>query len=433
MRVLLFYSYLALLTPSLVTGQSSQTQNSPIKNGPTINQDRVVDYAYCYEALGRWDLNGNNKITKSEYLDFCQDFGQNTECLAQLDYLPIQLQAVWNELSCACATSEGFDCCVGPNANFPITGVKAGDQTTVAQQQFLAQACLHTDQAIIAFCGPPPIVPVIGPPGGVILNPVPLLSNSDKGGIIAAAVILLLCFCRRRWFFFEESKKEDEESESAGAQDLSISEEAEVPEDMEGGDMDDADANKLASRAKTEEEDMEMGGTTYSRTVQEPEYEDEYPDQRPKIIPQYELPEEPEDPFKLRHVEKPPPPPEEEDPYSLEHYVPDGGVVSYEREGEWSYEADGGYTPEEREAKKKAEWERKKYEREVQETPDAADNRRQRHLDAYDGGAIFDQLEEEVAVAGATADDMFDWVIRETLNTLDVNALDLEASTTDED
>ena len=111
----------------------------------------------------------------------------------------------------------------------------------------------------------------------------------------------------------------------------------------------------------------------------------------------------------------------------------DSGVKTYERTGEWSYEADGGYTPEEREQKEKSEWERKKYEREQKEKAEDIDNRRQRRLDAYDGGAIFDQLEEEVMTTGGAGSGAFDWVIRETLNTLDVNALDLEASSTDEE
>ena len=69
------------------------------------------------------------------------------------------------------------------------------------------------------------------------------------------------------------------------------------------------------------------------------------------------------------------------------------------------------------------EWDHKKYQRGEQEQPEVVDNRRQRTLEAYGGGEIFDQLDEEVADSGGAAGgDMFDWVIRETLNTLDENA-----------
>jgi len=177
---------------------------------------------------------------------------------------------------------------------------------------------------------------------------------------------------------------------------------------------------------------MMGGATTFSRTVQEPEYESDEDDRKTKYE-QHDLPEEPEDPFKLKHIAKPPPPPEDEDPYSLEHYTPDGGVVSYEREGEWAYDADGGWTPEEREARKGTDWDHKKYEREAKEAPEVVDNRRHRQLEAYGGGEIFDQLEEEAQeAAGAGGGDMFDWVIRETLNTLDENAAHLEESTDEE-
>jgi hypothetical protein len=57
------------------------------------------------------------------------------------------------------------------------------------------------------------------------------------------------------------------------------------------------------------------------------------------------------------------------------------------------------------------------------------DNWRQHHLDAYDGSAVFDQLEEEPTESTArAADDMFDWVIRSTLETLDTKGDGLTGS-----
>jgi hypothetical protein len=50
-------------------------------------------------------------------------------------------------------------------------------------------------------------------------------------------------------------------------------------------------------------------------------------------------------------------------------------------------------------------------------------------LQAYDGGEVFDQLEQEFTESHTAApDDMFDWVIRSTLNTLDQKADDLVGS-----
>ena len=130
----------------------------------------------------------------------------------------------------------------------------------------------------------------------------------------------------------------------------------------------------------------------------------------------------------LRPVEKEPPPPPEEDPYALEHYVPDGGIVEYEREGEWAYDADGGWTPEEREERPPTEWDQQGYERQQVAAVPAVDNRRARHLDELGRSEIFDQLDEEQTEVVADADDMFDWVIRSTLTTLDDKADDLKGS-----
>jgi hypothetical protein len=212
-----------------------------------------------------------------------------------------------------------------------------------------------------------------------------------------------------------------------------------VTEEGEGGDNNqrdveygeeegEPDADKLASRAVDDEEDMNFGGTRYGRTFQDAEYEEEEPPPPPAVYEQFELPEEPEDPLNLNPI------PiftseEEEEPYDLEHYVPDGGIVEYERTGEWGYDADGGITPDERLAAVPSEPIHRSYEREVKEEPLIVDNRRARHLDAYEGGAVFDQLEEEPTESTArAADDMFDWVIRSTLETLDTKGGDLQGS-----
>lgn len=426
--------FLLPLAPTLVTSQGSQKQDAPIQSGPTTNQDRVVNYPYCYEALNRHDSNLNNKITKSEYLGFCQDFGANTECLADLQELPIELQAVWNEISCECVQRGGAaDCCVGSNAHIPINGVLPTDTTTISQQQFLRQACLRTDQAIIAFCGPPPIPPVIGPPGGLVLAaPAAALPEEAQWGIIAAAIILLLCCCRRRWFFFPGKKEDDSSSESssvdAGNETIQITD-TEVPVPDAGMDEEDATAQKM--KAQTTEEANLGGTTTFTRTVQEPEYEDDEEFRRTKYE-QYDQPVPLMAPFNLNHIEQPPPPPDEEEPYHLPHYTPDGGVVQHEREGNWRYDADGGYVPETRPEKKKLDWQLPKYQRAEKKEPEVVDNRKKRTLDAYVGADIFNVLDGETSDSKAGGDGMYDWVIRETLNALDDNALHLDESTDEE-
>jgi hypothetical protein len=248
-------------------------------------------------------------------------------------------------------------------------------------------------------------------------------------GIIAAAIILLLCCCRRRWFFFPDKQEDDSSSESSSVDGGGA--EHNVVEDAEVGAADDADAGKKSSKVKSTEAANVGGTTTYSRTVQEPEYEDDEEYRKTKYE-QYDREKDPGDPFNLKPVVKPPPPPEGEDPYSLEHYTPDGGVVQYERTGEWSYDADGGYVPEVRPEKEKTEWKPKKYQRAEKKAPEVVDNRKKRTLEAYSGGDIFNQLDGEVSDAKGGGDGMFDWVIRETLNTLDDNALHLEESTDEE-
>jgi hypothetical protein len=193
-------------------------------SGPQVNQDRVVDFAYCYVALARHDDNLNQRIDEVEYLDFAQDFGKNTECLGTLTELPLELRVVWNQLSCECRARGGAaDCCLGPNAHIPVTGVGVSKQDPailLEEQQFLRQACLRTDQAIITFCGPPPIPIIPGPPPAFpVRSAGPTgLTKAEKSGIIIAAIIaFLICCCpwRRRWIFCAGGKPDDSSDESS--------------------------------------------------------------------------------------------------------------------------------------------------------------------------------------------------------------------------
>eukprot|EP00934_Nitzschia_sp_Nitz4_P005384 Nitzschia sp. Nitz4//scaffold18_size181773//60917//62362//NITZ4_001911-RA/size181773-processed-gene-0.11-mRNA-1//1//CDS//3329539999//5374//frame0 len=415
-------------------------------SGPTINQDRVVDYEYCYQSLANNDLNGNLELSRDEFENFAQDFGSATECLAPLSELPLDLLSVWNQLSCECAARGGpSDCCLGSNANIPITGVGADDAIVIEEQQYLRQVCLRTDQAIITFCGPPVVPPIPPIPPAVFLSPGPPAAAS-KGltiGLIFAGLFLLLPW-RRRWIFCaatkdEDDEESDDESEDAGGARHLVTEtgapedepETEVPAvaapDLEQGEQAEPADDAMQLRAAGEEEDGEFGGTSYGRTVEEPEYEEEG-DPKKFVYEQYDLPEQPEDPINLKPI--PVPVKEEEDePYDLEHYVPDGGIVQYEREGEWRYDADGGWTPEERPDRAPTGWDHAPYEREVVEAPPIADNRRERVLEAYGAGEVFDRLEQDQSEhVSAHAGDMFDWVIQSTLNTLDQRGDDLQGS-----
>lgn len=427
--------------------ESGYIVDIPEGSGPQINQDRVVDYSYCYSSLGANDLNGNGQLERAEFENFAQDFGSATECLGELDELPLDLLSVWNQLSCECIVRGGTsDCCLGEKANIPISGVGANDAFIVDEQQYLRQVCLRTDQVIITYCAPPPL-PIIPPiPTAAFLAPSPGSSNAPViVGPILAALFLLMPW-RRRWIFLaagkddddsESSEESDDESADGGGMRHLVTEtggdepEPEPPlaaaPDLEEGARAEPDDDAMQLRATGEEEDGEFGGTSYGRTVQEPEYEEEG-DPKKFVYEQYENPVEPEDPMKL----KPIPVPikmEEDEPYDLEHYVPDGGIVEYEREGEWRYDADGGWTPEERAARGPTEWDQGQYERGVADAPVPVDNTRQRVLEAYGGGEIFDRLEQDQSEhVAAHADDMFDWVIQSTLNTLDERGDDLQGS-----
>jgi hypothetical protein len=132
------------------------------------NVDIVVDYDVCLFELGQEDRNGNGILDDKEYLRFAR--GKRTECLANLDNLPLELRLVWNQLSCECRVRGGDDdCCLRDNANIPVTGSDDFSGATINVQQYLRQVCLRTDQAIIAFCGPPPIA-IIPPLPPVVAN-----------------------------------------------------------------------------------------------------------------------------------------------------------------------------------------------------------------------------------------------------------------------
>jgi len=134
--------------------------------------------------------------------------------------------------------------------------------------------------------------------------------------------------------------------------------------------------------------------------------------------------------MKLKHVEKLPPPPPLDDPYALEHYEADGGVKEHERTGDWSYEADGGYKEEQQTTKTDSEWNRPGYERAGVVAAVSTDDRRDRNLDKYGGGAIFDHLDDtDVPPAKGDAGNLLQWVFTKTLNTLDDNQDDLRSET----
>ena len=446
--------------------QAYTNETTDYEDGPAVNQDREVDFGYCFGALQRADSNDDGRIETSDYLSFVQDFGQNTECLGDLlslPVMPIELTACWNQLSCQCRSRGGApDCCSEENAHLPLSGINAVDPTPSGQtkqqppqeayieqeQKFLNQICLRSDQCVISYCGypPPPLPPPIPPPPVVVPkeNPEP-----EPNYWWLLLLLLLLCCCHRRCILFPAGKadedsddEEDPEQAPPGPGDPTVMRSLPVDNDDEialptatenvvddfEGDYNDPDANRMAMKSMAASELGEGGGVRYYRVVKEPEYEEPPPPPEPKVIDQYDKGLPPGDSMKLNHVEKPPPPPEEEDPYALEHYVPDGGVVEHERSGEWNYEADGGYTPEERAAKEASEWNRPGFDRAAVAAVVATDDRRDRNLDQYGGGAIFDHLDEiDEPVKKSDGNNPLVWVFSKTLNTLDDNEDDLRS------
>ena len=418
------------------------------EDGAAVNQDREVDFEYCYGALQRADKNEDGRLETKDYLRFVQDLGSNTECLGDLlslPVMPIELTACWNQLSCECRTRGGApNCCEKENAHIPLGGVNAVGAAPSGQtqpqppkepyidqeQNFLKQTCLRTDQCVISYCGYPP------PPIVVPLPPLPPVEETKPNLLWLLFLLLLLCCCCRRWILCAAGKLDDDDLEQAPPGSQPADElESGVPPPVEeppfdyGGDHNDPNANKTVMKSMGESEIDEGGGVRYYRVVQEPEYEEPPPPPEPKVIDQYDkgLPEG--EGMKLKHVEKPPPPPPEEDPYALEHYEPDGGVVEHERTGEWSYDADGGYVPEERTTKEGSEWKRPGYDRAEVAASVPIDDRRDRNLDEYGGGAIFDHLDETDEPPKGDSGNLFEWVFTKTLNTLDDNQDDLRSDT----
>ena len=455
--------------------QSYTNETTDYEDGPAVNQDRVVDFEYCYGALQRADDNIDGRIEKSEYLHFVQDFGENTECLGDLlslPAMPIELTACWNQLSCSCRVRGGApDCCSEENANLPLNGVNAvypapSEQTKPQppeevyiedEQKFLSQTCLRTDQCIIAFCGypSPPVVPIVPVPTipPTLLVPEEKETEENKLNLLWLLFLLpLLCCCRRRWILCPAGKADedsDDEEENNDAEqapivpipgdptvmrsipvdnedDLALIPSVEnVLDDFEGN-FSDPDANRVAMKSMAASELGEGGGVRYYRVVKEPEYEEDPPPPEPKVIDQYDKDLPTGDGIKLKHIEKEQPPPPEEDPYALEHYEPDGGIVEHKRTGEWGYKADGGYTPGETTSREQSDWKNPGYNRAVAAAVVITDDRRDRNLDRYGGGAIFDHLDEtDEPASKGVGNDPLQWVFSKTLNTLDDNQDDL--------
>jgi hypothetical protein len=440
--------------------QAYTNETSGYEDGAAVNQDRVVDFEFCYGALQRADTDNDGRIETRDYLAFVQDFGSNTECLGSLmslPVMPIELTACWNQLSCECRARGGApDCCEKENAHLPLGGLNAIGGAPSGQTQpqppqepfidheqiFLKQTCLRTDQCIISYCGyPPPPIPILPP---VTPPPSPGSAKTVEPNLWwLLFLLLLLCCCCRRWFLCAAGKLDDDDLEQAppvaGVTNNLPAEnkpESGLPTDLEstpddfGGDFNDPDANRTAMMSTAASELGEGGGVRYYRVVQEPEYEEPPPPPEPKVLDQYDKGKKKGDDMKLKHVEKEPPPPPVDDPYALEHYTPEGGVVEHQRTGDFSYEADGGVNLEERTAKERSEWNRPGYERAAAVPEVDFDDRRDRNLDVYGGGAIFDHLDEtdEPPKAG-DAGNLLQWVFTKTLNTLDDNQDDLRSET----
>ncbi len=440
--------------------QAYTNETTDYEDGADTNQDREVDFEYCYGALQRADADGDGRLETVAYLSFVQDFGSNTECLGDLlslPAMPIELTACWNQLSCECRDRGGApDCCEREKAHLPLSGLNAigapSGQTLPQpaqapfidqEQNFLKQTCLRTDQCIISYCGYPPLpIPTVPP---VVVPPIPLEpAPRSLRPLWFLFLLLLLCCCCRRWFLCAAGKVDDEDEDTEQAPPVEVIENEDspdgegvtvVPVDIEnkpgnyGGDFDDPNANRTTMMSTAVNEIGEGGGVRYYRVVQEPEYEEPPPPPEPKVIDQYDKGTPVGQTTKLKHVEKERPPTPPEDPYALEHYVPDGGIVEHERTGTFSYEADGGVNLHERTTKEKSEWNRPGYERAAQVAAIDVDDRRNRNIDGYEGGAIFDHLDETDEVQKGGAGNLLEWVFTTTLGTLDDNQDDLRSET----
>jgi len=440
--------------------QAYTNETTSYEDGAAVNQDREVDFEYCYGALQRADKDGDGRLETVGYLSFVQDFGSNTECLGDLlslPVMPIELTACWNQLSCECRDRGGApDCCEREKAHLPLGGLNAiapapSGQTLPQparepfidqEQNFLKQTCLRTDQCIISYCGyPPPPIPIVPE---VLPPPPPIVPQPRKfEPLWLLFLLLLLCCCCRRWFLCATGKLDDDDMEQAPPVEDAESDalpEAEVlatlPKDVEskpgdfGGSFNDPDANRTTMMSTAVNEIGDGGGVRYYRVVQEPEYEEPPPPPEPKVIDQYDKGRPKGEATALKHIEKERPPTPPDDPYALEHYEATGGVIEHERKGEWSYEADGGVKVSERSSKESSEWNRPGYERAAQVAAVHSDDRRDRNIDGYEGGAIFDHLDETDEVSkGGRGGNLLEWVFTTTLGTLDDNQDDLRSET----
>lgn len=440
--------------------QSYTNETTDYEDGADTNQDREVDFETCYGALQRADIDRDGRLETIAYLKFVQDYGSNAECLGDLlslPVMPIELTACWNQLSCECRDRGGApNCCEREKAHLPLSGLNAvgapsgqtfpqpAQEPFIDQEQnFLKQTCLRTDQCILAYCGYPPApIPVVPP---VVPPPLPVEPAPRNLQLLwLLFLLLLLCCCCRRWFLCAAGKVDDDEEDTEQAPPVESIEEG-VPPDENGspvlpvgiankpgdygGDFDDPNANRTTMMSTAMNEIGDGGGVRYYRVVQEPEYEEPPPPPEPKVIDQYDKGTPEGQTTKLKHVERERPPTPPEDPYALEHYVPDGGIVETERTGTFSYEADGGVNLHERTTKEKSEWNRPGYERAAQVAAIDVDDRRNRNIDGYEGGAIFDHLDETDEVPKGGAGNLLEWVFTTTLGTLDDNQDDLRSET----
>ena len=526
--------------------------------GQDYNNDRVVEYDTCYEEMVRNDFNQDKKLDASEYFEFSRRFGGRSECWEEVGELPIELRSSFNQISCECLQRPNADpdCCKGDNANVPIQGASPLDDPSIVEEQlFLEQACLRTDQSIIAFCQPPPVA-AIPIPGA--LTAAGLTSRQLIGlilGLLLLLLLLLLCCCwccgpagRKRKTKPEEDKEEPdkepdvadqpdvetppapdadaaapralpsptepavvaalasvppgtddepppEDDQSGEPPDISeeqgVFEELDAPEDQLDDVVDDIESNP---EEVYEDEVVDSSGEFVEEVVGEDEPPLDEPDTPvaplPLIPPPAPMPDSDEDEdrvatadeeeeeddgqvirrghrtieggdpeedgrrglgeyeitepeaddagLKLRPIERP----EIEapdDPYELEHYDPDGGIIdpqregewkyeadggvhSHEREGQWNYDADGGWNPEERGTKAPVEFDRTKYQRGVHEEVDPDDNRKQRRIEGFGDAALFGLLDEDASDEEniePVNDNMHDWVVPSFLDTLD--------------
>ena len=539
-----------------------------VSSGQVYNNDRVVEYDTCYDELVRNDFNQDKKLDAGEYFEFSKRFGGRSECWEEVAELPIELRSAFNQIACECLQKPNPDpnCCQGDNANLPIQGASALDDPTIVEEQlFLEQACLRTDQSIIAFCGPPPVASIPIPPAAIQGGLTPQALIGLILGLLLLLLLLLLCCCwccgpagRKRKTKPEEDKEPDvpdkpdietptapgdestsprvlppqtppavvaalagvpsgtddepptEDDTSEAPPDINeeqgVFEELDIPEEPPADPLEDivtemedepedvfedevVDSSGEMVEEVVDDSEIDPDGDVFEEVVVDDDDETNSPDFAPPTIPppmpepdeeedehlaaakgedevkddgqdarrgyrtieggdpeeegsrklgEYEItePEADDSGLKLRPIDRPEIQAPDE-PYELEHYDPDGGIIdpqregewkyeadggvhSHERDGNWNYEADGGWTPEERSAKAPVEFDRSKYEREVLEEVEPVDDRKQRHIEGFGDAALFGLLDDSDEENNEPVNDnMHDWVVPSCLATLD--------------